>query len=76
MTFMAFHEYSVIIEPMAPEDGSGFLAYVPDLPGCISDGESYAEAAANVADAIICWIEAAQNLGRPVPEPTRHLQLT
>jgi predicted RNase H-like HicB family nuclease len=46
------------------EDGAGFLATVPDLPGCMSDGESEAEAAENVQDAIRCWLEAAQRTGR------------
>jgi predicted RNase H-like HicB family nuclease len=70
---MAHRDYPVIIERMDPEDGSGFVAYAPDLPGCMSDGETYAEAAANVQDAIACWIEAAVEMGRPIPEPTRHL---
>jgi predicted RNase H-like HicB family nuclease len=70
---MAHRDYPVIIERMDPEDGSGFVAYAPDLPGCMSDGETYTEAAANVQDAIACWIEAAVEMGRPIPEPTRHL---
>ena len=32
--------YPVVIEPLAPEDGGGFVATVPDLPGCMSDGET------------------------------------
>jgi len=33
-------DYKIIVEPLAPEDGDGWLAYVPELPGCISDGET------------------------------------
>src|SRR5437762_14327344 len=31
-------EYPVVIEPLPPEEGGGFVARVPDLPGCTSDG--------------------------------------
>ena len=40
-------------------------------PGCSSDGESPQEALANVYDAIVCWMEAAKEMGREVPEPKR-----
>lgn len=63
--------YSVLIEPLAPDEGGGFLATVPDLPGCMSDGETPEEALINVQDAILAWVEAAQELGRDVPEPSR-----
>lgn len=49
-------------------DGGGFLAIVPSLPGCMSDGETREEALENVQDAIKCWIETAKELGRNIPE--------
>lgn len=64
-------EYAVLVEPLAPEDGGGFLATVPDLPGCMSDGETPEEAITNVQDAIDAWIEAALDLGHDVPKPSR-----
>jgi antitoxin HicB len=64
--------YTIIIETLPPEDGGGFLASVPDLPGCMSDGETTQEALANVESAIQDWIEAAAEMGRKVPLPTRH----
>jgi antitoxin HicB len=67
--------YPVEIEPLLPEDGGGFLALVPDLPGCMSDGASPEEAVANVQDAIATWIEAANNVGYAIPAPSRHLVL-
>ena len=63
-------DYPVTIRPLSAADGGGFIALVPDLPGCMSDGETPQEALANAQDAIVCWIEAAHELGRPVPEPT------
>ena len=64
-------DYPVLIEPLTPEDGGGFVAVVPDLPGCMSDGETAEDALANVRDAISAWIEEAHALWRPVPAPSR-----
>lgn len=72
---MARLEYPVILTPLMPEDGGGFSATVPDLPGCMSDGETPEEAIANVSDAILAWIEAAHEMGRPVPPPSRDLEI-
>jgi antitoxin HicB len=44
---------------------------VPDLPGCMSDGDTFEELQRNVSDAIDCWIAAAQRLGRAVPKPAK-----
>jgi antitoxin HicB len=61
--------YSIVITPLSDEEGGGFIATVPDLPGCMSDGETPQEALANVEDAIQTWIACAQQMGRPVPAP-------
>jgi predicted RNase H-like HicB family nuclease len=68
-------EYPVVIEPLRPKEGGGFLATVPDLPGCMSDGETREEAARNISDAIRAWIEEAESLGRAIPEPSVHLAM-
>ena len=62
-------DYPILLEPLSDEDGGGWLATVPDLPGCMSDGETQEEAAHNVKGAIVSWIEAAHDLGRAVPAP-------
>jgi predicted RNase H-like HicB family nuclease len=61
------HRYEVSI--YWSEDDSAFIAEVPELPGCMSDGATHAEALANVERIIQEWIETAEQLGRPVPEP-------
>jgi len=61
--------YTIIVEPLSDEDGGGFLATVPELPGCMGDGETAADATADVIEAIPAWIEEAERLGRPVPAP-------
>jgi predicted RNase H-like HicB family nuclease len=46
-----------------------FVVEVPELPGCLADGQSYAEAVANAESVIEEWVETARKLGRPIPEP-------
>ncbi len=62
-------DYPIVIERLSKEDGGGFAGYVPDLPGCMSDGESHDEALANTRLAIAEWIETARRLGRTIPAP-------
>lgn len=66
-------EYPVIIEPLPEAEGGGFVALVPDLPGCMSDGETAQAALASVEDAVVAWIDEATSIGRPIPPPSRHL---
>jgi antitoxin HicB len=63
--------YPVIVSPLTEADGGGFVATVPDLPGCMSDGDTPEEAIANVLDAIETWLEAARDAGREAPPPSR-----
>ena len=63
-------EYAVRIERLAEDDGGGYLATVPDLPGCMSDGEAPEGALKNVQEAIASWIEAAKEWKMEVPQPS------
>ena len=63
--------YRIIVEPLDQADGGGFLATVPDLPGCMADGETPEEAVVSVQDAIAAWVEEARQTGRAIPEPSR-----
>lgn len=69
---MTSQDYEVRIRPLSYEEGGGYLADVPKLPGCMSDGETPQEALENAYDAIVCWIEAAKEMGHPIPEPRLH----
>jgi predicted RNase H-like HicB family nuclease len=51
------------------EEGGGYLIEFPDLPGCISDGETIDEAIVNGKDALFCWIETAKQHGDEIPQP-------
>jgi len=58
--------YAVVIE----KANGNYSAYVPDLPGCIATGETVAEAAREIREAIRFHIEGLQADGVAVPEPT------
>jgi antitoxin HicB len=64
-----FEEYMHEITPLAKEEGGGFLITFPDLPGCMSDGETIEEAIANGRDAFLAWISAVADMGKPIPNP-------
>jgi predicted RNase H-like HicB family nuclease len=61
------HKYEIVIY-WSPEDNA-YLAEVPELPGCMADGSSYQNALTNAEVIIQEWIDTAQELGRPIPEP-------
>lgn len=58
--------YRVLIEQ--DEDGV-FVAEVPSLPGCVSQGETRAQALSNVREAISVYVESLEEHGDPVPPP-------
>lgn len=47
----------------------GYLATAPELPGCVSAGETPAEAIEMLRDAMAAWLESALTNGDPIPEP-------
>lgn len=55
------------------EEDQSFIVEVPELSGCMADGETYEQAVANVRQVIAEWIETAQKLGRSIPEPKGRL---
>jgi predicted RNase H-like HicB family nuclease len=68
----SFESYSHIIEPLKDEDGGGYLVTFPDLPGCVSDGETIAEALSNAKDAFHSWVSARHDMNKPIPKPIKH----
>ncbi|MEA5467704.1 type II toxin-antitoxin system HicB family antitoxin [Spirulina sp. 06S082] len=55
------------------EEDEAFLVEVPELPGCMADGETYQEAVQNAEIIIREWIETAKEIGKPIPEPKGRL---
>ena len=72
---MTAGEYRIVVEPLEIAEGGGFIAYAPDLAGCMSDGATPAEALENAYDAVRTWLETAERLGRPAPIPARARRL-
>ena len=63
-------DYEIKIRKLSEEEGGGWFAEIPLLPGCMSDGESVEETVENLNKAKKEWIEASLELGRIIPEPT------
>ncbi len=64
---MGKYKYEVIIY-WSNED-KAYIAEVPELAGCMSDGNTYEKALQNVQVIIDEWIETAKSLGRNIPIP-------
>ena len=62
-------DYPFTISHLSPDDGGGYLIKFPDLEGCMSDGETVAEAIENGRDAVACWLSAAKEADRSTPQP-------
>lgn len=54
------------------EDGS-YVVEVPELPGCMADGNTYEEAIDNTLLVIREWMETAKEIGREIPKPKGRL---
>jgi predicted RNase H-like HicB family nuclease len=59
-------KYRVVIEP--DEDGV-YVAEVPALPGCVSQGKTRAEAVENIKEAIAAYVESLRAHNEPIPPP-------
>ncbi|MCZ6802799.1 MAG: type II toxin-antitoxin system HicB family antitoxin [Proteobacteria bacterium] len=55
------------------EADQSFVVEVPELLGCMADGETYEKAVTNTQRVIEEWIETARELGRPIPKPKGRL---
>lgn len=59
-------KYAVVIEKAE----GNYSAYVPDLPGCITVGDTLEEIKQMIGEAIEFHLEGLQEEGLPIPEPT------
>jgi predicted RNase H-like HicB family nuclease len=58
-------KYLIVIEPTK----TGFSAYSPDLPGCVSTGRTRKEVEQNMREAISFHLDGLREEGQVVPEP-------
>ncbi|MDP4302638.1 type II toxin-antitoxin system HicB family antitoxin [Leptothrix discophora] len=63
-------KYPIEVRPLADEDGGGWLATFPDLPGCMGDGETPEQAIADGYAAAQAWLDVAAEAGDPIPAPS------
>jgi antitoxin HicB len=63
-------KYPVTIRPLTKEEGGGYLAEFPDLPGCTADGETVEEALHDAEDALQAWLSTAKEFEDIIPEPS------
>ena len=60
--------YPTIIRPLTKDEGIGYLAQFPDIPGCYADGDTPEQALQEAEHALYSWLETAKEFGDPVPE--------
>ena len=67
---MKDYYFKVIIEPS--EDG-GFTAYVPKLPGCVSEGETYEDTLVKIKEAAELYLEVAKEREKRIIQDDTHI---
>jgi antitoxin HicB len=63
-------QYPFTVHPLSKEDGGGYVVEYPDLPGCVSDGDTPEDAVRNGRDAVLAYIRSCTNHADPVPAPS------
>ena len=66
---MRFEDYVINVTPIPAEEGGGYLVTLPDLPGCIADGETIDTAVAEARDAFTAWAMAKREDKGELPAP-------
>jgi antitoxin HicB len=62
--------YPFTVRPLSAEEDGGFAIEYPDLPGCISDGDTPEEAIKNGSDAVKSYLLSCAKHGDPIPKPS------
>jgi len=57
---------------LIPDEDGYWFAEIPLLKGCVTNGNSQADALEMIEDAKLAWLTAALQLGLPIPEPRKH----
>jgi antitoxin HicB len=59
-----------LVEVFWSEQDAGYVAVVPELPGCSAVGDTPEQAVREIDDAIEAWLDACRDAGEPVPPPS------
>jgi antitoxin HicB len=63
--------YPFLIRPLTSDEGGGFMIEYPDLPGCISDGETPEDAIEQGRDAVKAYLRSCIKHKDPVPSASK-----
>ena len=66
---MRFEDYPITLSPIPEDEGGGYMVTIPDLPGCVADGETVEVAVAEARDAFEAWTMAEQEDSGALPAP-------
>jgi antitoxin HicB len=66
---LRLNDYPFVVRPLTRDEGGGYLIEFPDVPGCISEGETPEEAIVNGRDALKACLLTLKEFRRPVPTP-------
>ena len=69
MTKRLTEQYPFQVRLLSEEEGGGYLIEFPDIPRCMSDGETPEEAIVNGRDALKCCLLTMREFGDPIPLP-------
>lgn len=64
------NNYKFNVYPLSEEDGGGFYAEVPELPGCIASAETLEETMILLKEAIESWVDVSKEKGKKIPDVT------
>jgi antitoxin HicB len=62
--------YQFTVRPLSADEGGGYLVEYPDVPGCMSDGETIEEAISNGREALRDCLGVFKETGRKIPKPS------
>ncbi len=66
---MKFEEYPISVTPIPSEEGGGYMVALPDLPGCVADGDTIDQAIEEARDAFAAWTKAEVEDKGTIPAP-------
>ena len=70
ITKRSLEAYPFTVRRLSRDEGGGYLVEYPDIPGCMSDGETVEEAIANGREALRDCVAVLREIGRKVPKPS------
>lgn len=66
---MKFEEYPIKVSPIPSEEGGGYMVTLPDLPGCVADGDTIEQALEEARDAFSAWAGVEEEEKGSIPPP-------